>query len=74
MAALKWPATLKRVTALKKIPNVLGLFGIEYLLFIPLYAYVIQWCVDTAGEPYTAALAHYAAETNSTVRCGQAVS
>ena len=64
---LTWPASLRRVTALRKRPTVFGIFGIEYLIFIPLYAYVLQWCIDTSGEPYAAALAHYAASQNGTV-------
>jgi len=37
-------------------------FGMEYAPFIILYGIALQWCWNTSGEPYAAAIAHEAAK------------
>jgi len=37
-------------------------FGMEYAPFIILYGIAFQWCWNTLGEPYAAAIAHEAAK------------
>jgi len=40
-------------------------FGMEYAPFIILYGIALQWCWNTSGEPYAAAIAHEAAKKAS---------
>jgi hypothetical protein len=53
------PVSLRRVKPLTPRAAILGVVGMEYLLFAPFYGVVLQWCYDTVGEPHRAALAHY---------------
>jgi len=66
--AIQLPASLRRVKPLTPRAAILGVIGLEYLLFAPFYAYVLQWCHDTVGDPHRAALAHYEGTAPAQVR------
>mmetsp|Transcript_2539 Transcript_2539/g.4057 ORF Transcript_2539/g.4057 Transcript_2539/m.4057 type:complete len:1460 (+) Transcript_2539:76-4455(+) len=60
--ALTWPDTLSHVKCIRRRSLQFMGFGMEYAPFIILYGIALQWCWNTSGEPYAAAIAHEAAK------------
>mmetsp|Transcript_10376 Transcript_10376/g.34080 ORF Transcript_10376/g.34080 Transcript_10376/m.34080 type:complete len:1431 (-) Transcript_10376:1171-5463(-) len=56
---VKHPESVASITGLRSRSSLPGGLGFEHIPFMLLYAYVLQWCIDTSGQPYAAALRHH---------------